>query len=301
MTPIKYISPEEFREEGYLQEVNRRFLHPLGLAIEMVMNPSENPYAIVTVYDLAFLTAFLPEQPEDAPETIESAQRKNVLERVERAIENSNRAIFSGVWDDRDDPEGVNFAFKDFPGNDMLPAKSAEQQFEEATARQVHISELWRDRRRARVEALGYFVQPIADSETELGSDIVRLLATALAAEMRSVIPVKAESESWYKAARGILDKLAHLISREDYNPQAPSAEEIHVLDLVLGGPSFSGANTRVEAANMLVDERNFYKGLFDTASTFLSRIASGDIPPGMNPQEAADEMLANLAAELGG
>lgn len=295
MTPIKYISPKEFREEGYLQEVNRRFLHPLGLAIEMVMGAPEAKYAIVYVPDLEYLRTAAADTDEGSDDLIK------LFERVDQAIANSDRAIFSGVWDDRADPEGVNFAFNDFPGNDTLPAKSAEQQYEEAVARQVHISELWRDRRRARVEALGYFVQPIADSETELGSDIVRLLATALSAEMRSVIPVKAESESWYKAARGILDKLAHLISQEDYNPQAPSAEEIHVLDLVLGGPSFSGANTRVEAANMLVDERNFYKGLFDTASTFLSRIASGDIPPGMSPQEAADEMLAQIAGELGG
>jgi hypothetical protein len=31
--PVKYISIKEFREKGYLQELNRRFLHPLGLAL----------------------------------------------------------------------------------------------------------------------------------------------------------------------------------------------------------------------------------------------------------------------------
>jgi len=31
----KYISIKEFREFGYLQEVNRKFLHPLGLALEV--------------------------------------------------------------------------------------------------------------------------------------------------------------------------------------------------------------------------------------------------------------------------
>lgn len=31
---IKYMDVNEFIEEGYLQELNRRFLHPLGLAIE---------------------------------------------------------------------------------------------------------------------------------------------------------------------------------------------------------------------------------------------------------------------------
>jgi len=32
------MSPKEFRELGYLQELNRRFLHPLGLALECVLN-----------------------------------------------------------------------------------------------------------------------------------------------------------------------------------------------------------------------------------------------------------------------
>jgi hypothetical protein len=34
-TDIKKMSVKEFRELGYLQEVNRRFLHPLGLALEV--------------------------------------------------------------------------------------------------------------------------------------------------------------------------------------------------------------------------------------------------------------------------
>lgn len=33
--PIKKMSVREFRERGYLQELNRRFLHPLGLALEV--------------------------------------------------------------------------------------------------------------------------------------------------------------------------------------------------------------------------------------------------------------------------
>lgn len=59
-TDIKYIEIKEFREAGYLQEVNRRFLHPLGLALE------------VHVAD-------------------------DLSERL------------GGVWDYRDDPEGMNF------------------------------------------------------------------------------------------------------------------------------------------------------------------------------------------------
>lgn len=58
---VKYISIKEFVEAGYLQEVNRRFLHPLGLALE-------------------------------------------VMEFEDGSCE------LGGVWDHRDDPEGMMFA-----------------------------------------------------------------------------------------------------------------------------------------------------------------------------------------------
>ncbi len=34
---IKRIDIKEFRQKGYLQELNRRFLHPLGLALEVIV------------------------------------------------------------------------------------------------------------------------------------------------------------------------------------------------------------------------------------------------------------------------
>jgi hypothetical protein len=37
MADVNYMSLEEFWRQGYLQEVNRQFLHPLGLALEMVV------------------------------------------------------------------------------------------------------------------------------------------------------------------------------------------------------------------------------------------------------------------------
>lgn len=37
VTDQKKMSVKEFREQGYLQELNRRFLHPLGLALEVVL------------------------------------------------------------------------------------------------------------------------------------------------------------------------------------------------------------------------------------------------------------------------
>lgn len=66
----KRINIKEFRELGFLQEVNRQFLHPLGLALE------------VTVDD-------------DGKETL------------------------SGVWDDREDFEGIYFDFKNLDENEL--------------------------------------------------------------------------------------------------------------------------------------------------------------------------------------
>lgn len=34
---MKYLSVKEFRDLGLLQEINRRFLHPMGLALSVIM------------------------------------------------------------------------------------------------------------------------------------------------------------------------------------------------------------------------------------------------------------------------
>ena len=60
MRYIKYIDIKEFRELGFLQEVNRKFFHPLGLALEIVIDDNDN-------------------------------------------------YILKGIWDSRDDPEGIYF------------------------------------------------------------------------------------------------------------------------------------------------------------------------------------------------
>jgi hypothetical protein len=73
MSDIKHIPIKEFREIGFLQEANRQFFHPLGLALE------------INVDD------------ETGEETI------------------------SGVWDYREDPEGIEFA----EGYGLDPAKAA--------------------------------------------------------------------------------------------------------------------------------------------------------------------------------
>jgi len=63
MSQIKKIDIKEFREKGYLQELNRQFLHPLGLALEIVQ-------------------------------------------------ENDGEEKLGGIWDYRDDEEGIYYDIK---------------------------------------------------------------------------------------------------------------------------------------------------------------------------------------------
>lgn len=90
---IERMDVAEFREFGYLQELNRAFLHPLGLALEVV-------------------------------------------------VEDDGTERLGGVWDYRDDPEGIRYE-----GVDL---------FEKAQRVAAE-----RERRRpAREAALGYWQQP---------------------------------------------------------------------------------------------------------------------------------------------
>lgn len=47
----KYITVKELRDFGYLQEVNRRFFHPLGLALAVDITEDESEDFILGVLD----------------------------------------------------------------------------------------------------------------------------------------------------------------------------------------------------------------------------------------------------------
>lgn len=96
MSVPKKMSVKEFRELGYVQELNRQFLHPLGLALEVTVN-------------------------RDGTES------------------------FSGVWDYRDDPEGI---FYDPGVIDLGKAyRIRNEKFAKVTAR---------------ARRLGYYIQPLS-------------------------------------------------------------------------------------------------------------------------------------------
>jgi hypothetical protein len=84
---IKRMNIKEFRDKGFLQEANRLFFHPLGLAIE-----------IVTKW------------PKDTTDEEKKKYKKSI---------NHPNAKYSmgGVWDYRDDSEGMLFA------NNMIDKK----------------------------------------------------------------------------------------------------------------------------------------------------------------------------------
>jgi hypothetical protein len=99
----KRIDIREFREAGFLQEVNRQFLHPLGLALEII-------------------------------------------------LEADGTMRLGGVWDYRDDPEGMIFA--DPPPD---PEKAR------------HVQELRESKEEIRLERFGWVVQPPGENPvTEL-------------------------------------------------------------------------------------------------------------------------------------
>lgn len=111
---INRIDVGEFRDRGYLQEVNRRFLHPLGLALE-VRSPADG-----------FLDR---------------------LRALRRAWQESKGWTMGGVWDYRDDPEGMRYAGPGLPNRLKALWVTAERNAK-AT-----------ERRRT----LGYVVQPLPD------------------------------------------------------------------------------------------------------------------------------------------
>lgn len=102
MSEIKRIDIREFRELGYLQEANRQFFHPLGLALEV-----------------------------QVPET------------------SRGKETLGGVWDYRDDPEGVYYA----EGYGLDPEKAARV-----------LTQVQRMYPR-RIEALGFWIQPLVGQD----------------------------------------------------------------------------------------------------------------------------------------
>lgn len=123
-----HIDIQELSDEGYIVEANRRFFHPLGLALERSTGWQE----------------------EDVQQVCEEMGNLGAMEilAIIRFIRHLglDRPHLTGVWDYRDDPEGIIYG----PDHEQLVARGA-----------ANIDQLWGDRQAARVEALGWMIQPV--------------------------------------------------------------------------------------------------------------------------------------------
>lgn len=97
MSNIKRIDPKEFQEFGYLQEVNRQFLHPLGMGLEVIVN------------------------------------------------EETGEVSLGGIWDYRDDTEGMAFADGEIDANKAARVRVA-----------------WYEKEQVRKKQMGYVIQPVS-------------------------------------------------------------------------------------------------------------------------------------------
>lgn len=100
---------DAFRDEGYLQEANRRFFHPLGLAMFVQWD-------------------------------------------------DDGKAVGCGVYDDREDPEGWRFWFGE---GSTWPEEERGDAVAKFVANASFVDGEWEARQAARVERLGYVVQPV--------------------------------------------------------------------------------------------------------------------------------------------
>jgi len=97
---IKRIDIKEFWELGFIQEINRRLLHPCGLALEIILELNEDG--------------------------------------------SYGEAKLGGVWDYRDDPEGMLFS------EDILSQEKADS-----------VTSLWDAHSDVRIRDHNFVVQPI--------------------------------------------------------------------------------------------------------------------------------------------
>jgi hypothetical protein len=116
MPDIKWIDAREFREAGFLQEANRQFFHPHGLALAVTSVTDDEGAPIHTFALTAEQHSTLRDILKAVRETADSVGEwsDNTLGALLGAIEGAARydvgdSYFQGVWDYRDDPEGVIF------------------------------------------------------------------------------------------------------------------------------------------------------------------------------------------------
>lgn len=103
---IKYMDGVEFRNAGFLQESNRLFFHPHGLAIEVVFPTEGDKVAFIDADHLRTIVRTIGTKFDIDKVTVEL---QRALDAINKSLEQARPAVLGGVWDDRDDPEGIVF------------------------------------------------------------------------------------------------------------------------------------------------------------------------------------------------
>jgi len=94
---IKRMPIKEFRELGYLQEINRRFLHPLGLAIEICVDDDSGEETVGCIWDYR-----------DDPDGISFGLGDPVFSNEERDFEASVKAMRIAIQENKRRPAREN-------------------------------------------------------------------------------------------------------------------------------------------------------------------------------------------------
>jgi hypothetical protein len=95
---VKKMSIKEFREIGFLQELNRRFLHPLGMALEVTVDDKTGEEALGRIWDCR-----------DDPEGVLYALQNSEQERIVKFLE--KRAKVQAIMDVKKDERQRNLGF----------------------------------------------------------------------------------------------------------------------------------------------------------------------------------------------
>lgn len=138
----------EFRSTGYLHEVNRRLLHPLGLAIEAAQATEPTRVVLLTEPAVEALRVLI------ARIRIVDPDQATAMDALEALIDAGETLaagdeMLAGIWDCRDDPEGIIF------GDDVLDHEKARHVTDELNLRAL-----------PRMAALGYLIQPAGEKRS---------------------------------------------------------------------------------------------------------------------------------------
>lgn len=160
VTEIPHMPIAEFRAAGWIQEINRRLLHPVGLAVEVTTVDANGDTGLRDLIEDAMQDYCVRADIFTGPhqDSLLEGLAKAVADRL--APPGSER--ISGVWDYREDPEGIYFGGLN---PNLGPRARA-------------LEDLRRERAITRRAALGWAVQPAGRESSSLPLLDVQLVRT---------------------------------------------------------------------------------------------------------------------------